>query len=52
MKFDFSTNEMINSVRDFLNGMGSGNAYQGSEKRRIGEIIRFQTRKYQYMFLK
>ncbi len=52
LKFDFSTNEMINSVRDFLNGMGSGNAYQGSEKRRIGEIIRFQTRKYQYMFLK
>lgn len=52
LQFDFTSNEMINSVRDFLNGMGSGNAYQGSEKRRIGEIIRFQTRKYQDMFKK
>lgn len=50
LKFDFSANEMINSVRDILNGMQNGSAYQGAEKRRIGEIIRFQTKKYQYMF--
>lgn len=52
LKFDFSANEMINSVRDILNGMQNGAAYQGAEKRRIGEIIRFQTKKYQYMFRK
>ncbi|MCM1174111.1 MAG: hypothetical protein NC341_03565 [Blautia sp.] len=52
LKFDLSANEMINSVRDVLNGMQNGNAYQGAEKRRIGEIIRFQTKKYQYMFRK
>jgi len=52
LKFDFSANEMINSVRDILNGMKNEAAYQGAEKRRIGEIIRFQTRKYQYMFRK
>lgn len=52
LKFDFSANEMINSVRDFLNGMSNSSAYQGSEKRRIGEIIRFQTKKYQDLFRK
>lgn len=52
LQFDFSANEMINSVRDFLNGMSNSAGYQGSEKRRIGEIIRFQTKKYQYMFKK
>lgn len=52
LQFDFSANEMINSVRDILNNMGNGAVYQGSEKRRIGEIIRFQTKKYQYMFRK
>lgn len=52
LRFDFSANEMINSVRDFLNSMGNSSAYQGSEKRRIGEIIRFQTKKYQYLFKK
>lgn len=52
LKFDLSANEMINSVRDMLNGMQNGAAYHGSEKRRIGEIIRFQTKKYQYMFKK
>ncbi len=52
LKFDFSANEMINSVRDVLNGMQNGRAYHGAEKRRIGEIIRFQAKKYQYMFKK
>ena len=52
LKFDLTANEMINSVRDILNGMQNGSAYQGAEKRRIGEIIRFQTKKYQYMFKK
>lgn len=52
LRFDFSANEMINSVRDILNNMSNGAGYQGSEKRRIGEIIRFQTKKYQYMFRK
>ncbi len=45
LKFDFSANEMINSVRDVLNGMQNGRAYHGAEKRRIGEIIRFQAKK-------
>lgn len=52
LKFDFSANEMINSVRDVLNGMQNGSSYHGAEKRRIGEIIRFQAKKYQYMFKK
>lgn len=52
LKFDLSANEMINSVRDVLNNMQNGRAYQGAEKRRIGEIIRFQAKKYQYMFKK
>lgn len=52
LKFDFSANEMINSVRDVLNGMQNGCSYHGAEKRRIGEIIRFQAKKYQYMFKK
>ncbi len=52
LKFDFSANDMINSVRDVLNGMQNGRAYHGAEKRRIGEIIRFQAKKYQYMFKK
>lgn len=52
LKFNLSANEMINSVRDVLNNMQNGRAYQGAEKRRIGEIIRFQTKKYQYMFKK
>ena len=52
LQFDFSANELINSARDFLNGMSNSSGYQGSEKRRIGEIIRFQTKKYQYMFKK
>ncbi|MDE7277158.1 MAG: hypothetical protein K2N98_09960 [Lachnospiraceae bacterium] len=52
LKFDFSANEMINSVRDVLNGMQNGRSYHGAEKRRIGEIIRFQAKKYQYMFKK
>ena len=52
MKFDFPANEMINAVRDMVNGMSGGADYQGAEKRRIGEIIRFQSRKYQYMFRK
>ncbi|MDE5931992.1 MAG: hypothetical protein K2H40_05845, partial [Lachnospiraceae bacterium] len=52
LKFDLSANEMINSVRDVLNNMQNGRAYHGAEKRRIGEIIRFQAKKYQYMFKK
>lgn len=52
LRFDFSANEMINSVRDFLNSMSNSSVYQGSEKRRIGEIIRFQTKKYQDLFRK
>ncbi len=52
LKFDFPANEMINAVRDMVNGMSGGADYQGAEKRRIGEIIRFQSRKYQYMFRK
>lgn len=52
LRFDFSANEMINSVRDVLNSMSNGAGYQGAEKRRIGEIIRFQTKQYRYMFRK
>lgn len=50
LRFDLSAKEMINDVRDMLNSIGNEVRYQDVEKRRIGEIMRFQTKKYQYMF--
>lgn len=50
LQFDISTTDMINAVRDMVNGRTSDVRYQAVEIRRIGEILRFQTKKYQKMF--
>lgn len=52
LKFTVSSSEMINMVRDMVNGMRSNVHYQAGENRRIGEILRFQTKVYQQMFKK
>ena len=50
LQFDISTTDMINAVRDMVNVRTSDVRYQAVEIRRIGEILRFQTKKYQKMF--
>lgn len=50
LQFDISTTAMINAVRDMVNGRTTDVRYQAVEIRRIGEILRFQTKKYQKMF--
>lgn len=50
LKFTISANEMINTVRDMINGMRGNVSYQAGENRRIGEILRFQTKAYQSLF--
>lgn len=50
LKFTISVSEMINMVRDMINGMRSNVNYQAGENRRIGEILRFQTKVYQQIF--
>lgn len=52
LQFDISTTAMINAVRDMVSGRKNDVAYQAVEIRRIGEILRFQTKKYQKMFQK
>lgn len=52
LKFNISVSEMINIVRDMINGMRGDISYQAGEVRRIGEILRFQTKEYQYLFKK
>lgn len=52
LKFNVSANEIINMVRDMINGMRNDVSYQAGEKRRIGEILRFQTKEYQHLFKK
>lgn len=52
LKFNITANEMINIVRDMINGMRSNVNYQAGENRRIGEILRFQTKAYQSLFRK
>ena len=67
LKKQGGSNRATFTVRKISNGVGvektwpmhspnvervNSSGYQGSEKRRIGEIIRFQTKKYQYMFKK
>ena len=52
LKFNISANEMINMVRDMINGMRGSVSYQAGENRRIGEILRFQTKSYQSLFRK
>lgn len=50
LRFDLSPKEMINAVRDMLNNISTQVRYEDVEKRRIGEIFRFQTKKYQDRF--
>ncbi|MCM1156586.1 MAG: hypothetical protein NC392_14630 [Roseburia sp.] len=50
LKFNISTTAMINAVRDMVSNRKNDVDYQATEIRRIGEILRFQTRKYQKMF--
>lgn len=50
LQFDISAKDMIDMVRDIINDRKDDVAYEPAEIRRIGEILRFQTRKYQKMF--
>ncbi|MCM1388537.1 MAG: hypothetical protein NC231_14505 [Bacillus sp. (in: Bacteria)] len=50
LKFTISEHEMINIVRDMINGMRGNVNYQAGENRRIGEILRYQTKAYQSFF--
>lgn len=52
LKFTISAGEMINIVRDMINGMRNNVTCRAGENRRIGEILRYQTKEYQELFKK